>query len=295
MKAKEFVSKLLNIFSRDTVIEDLRFLRGDFDKLQASYNFAADLARNWKFKDKTNAQMVGRFRSTVNGSDNNNPIVHIANHIKVIQKNLTTIEQLVTSNLGGQIAASGLTYRQSVILQYLQGLSLVAKYSRKWLNYMFTLESAQYKDYSLAVEESFTKAEVAWMDRTFGDFLIAYKAAICDPAKTLKQIAEVPDVTINDSNEDNLISTAGLTKVDPFQMNLVATKMNPFYFVKMLIADWQVNNYNEAKEEYRQIEQRIQLYRELQSNRPNAKLEKSIQQSESRLQSLQAIIAEMES
>lgn len=294
MKFKDFVSKLVSIFNKDTVIEDIRITRGELEKLQQSYNFAADLARSWKFTDKTISEMVKEFKKNISGPDNGNPIVHIAAHIAIIQKNLNIAEQLVQANLNNQVSSIGLTYKQAAVLQYVNAIYLVSKYSRKWLNMIFTYESAQYEDSGTVIEDSITKAERAWLENTFKDFLSAYASVIGDPKVILQKLNEIPEITVSESNENTLNSTVGLHKLDPMRSGLIATKANPIYFVRMVIAEWQVARFNEAKEELRLIELRLQLMKELQQKRPNAKLEKAIAQCESRVQAMQAKVIELE-
>lgn len=294
MNFKNFVSALLSVFNKDTVLEDIRLTRGDLEKLQTTYNFAADLAKNWKFEDPTIKDMVKEFKSAISGPDNGNPIVHIANHLKLVQKNLNIAEQLVQANMSGQMSALGVTYKQAAVLQYVNAIYLVSKYSRKWLNMIFTYEAAQYPDSGTVIEESITKAERKWLENTFRDFLTAYKAVIGDHEKTLQKLNEVPETTVTDSSESNVAATVGASKLDPFHTGFIATKANPIYFIRMVIAEWQVARYNEAKEELRLIELRLQLMKELQQKRPNAKLEKLIQQTESRVQDMQAKMAELE-
>lgn len=294
MKFKDFVSKLVSIFNKDTIIEDIRVTRGELEKLQVSYSFAADLARNWKFKDKTIAEMVSEFKKSVSGPDNGNPITHISKHLKIVQENLNTAEQLVQANLAGQVSSVGLTYKQAAVLQYVNAIYLVSKYARKWLNMMFTYEAALYEDSGTVIEESITKAEREWLMASFPDFLVAYNSSIGDAATVLKKLNEVPEITVSESNESTLNSTVGIHKLDPMKSGLIATKYNPIYFVRMVIAEWQVARFNEAKEELRLIELRLQLMKELQAKRPNAKLEKAIQAAESRVQDMQAKVAELE-
>lgn len=294
MNFKNFVSSLLSIFSKDTVIEDIRLTRGDLEKLQSSYNFAADLAKNWKFKDKTITSMVGQFKSSVSGPDNGNPIVHISKNLKHVLKNLDTVEKLVQANMTNQLSATGVTYKQAALLQYVNACYLVAKYGRKWLNMIFVYEAAAAGDPNTVVEESITRAERNWLEKTFPDFLIAYKAATGDQEKVLTKLNEVPEMTVAESSESNVASTVGASKLDPFHTGLIATKANPIYFVRMVIAEWQVARFHEAKEELSQIELRLQYLKDLQANRQNAKLEKRIRESESRLHELQAQTAEFQ-
>lgn len=294
MKFKEFVSSLLSIFNKDSVIEDIRITKGELEKLQTSYSFAADLARTWKFKDPTIASMVTQFKRATSGPDNGNPIVHISHNLKRVIANLEVAEKLVVANLNGQVSANGLSYKQAAVLQYVNAIFLVSKYSRKWLNMIFTYESAQYEQSGTTIEESITRAERLWLEKTFPDFLSAYVAVTGDSDKALQKLNEVPEITVSDSNENALNTTVGIGKLDPMKSGLIATKANPIYFVRMQIAEWQVARFNEAKEELRLIELRLQLMKELQAKRPNAKLELAIRQAESRVQDKQAELAKLE-
>jgi hypothetical protein len=221
--------------------------------------------------------------------------VHISKNLKFALKNLDTVEKLVQANMTNQLSSAGVTYKQAALLQYVNACFLVSKYARKWLNMIFVYESAeaQGKD-ATPVEESITKAERAWLDRTFGDFLVAYKAVIGDHQKVLSKLNEVPELTVAESDEKSVATTVGSAKLDPFHTAIIATKANPIYFVRMVIAEWQVARFHEAKEEISQIELRLQLFKDIQQNRTNAKLEQRIRQSESRLQDLQAQVAEFQ-
>jgi hypothetical protein len=292
MKIKDLLSHLLPTFGKDTLLEDIRVTRGSLEQLEELYGDAADELKGWKFKSSEVKSMVSTFKSMVGGGDN--PIVNIAKGLKTVLKNLDTCETLAASILNGQVAAKGMTYKQAILVQYCDAVFLVEKYARKWLNFVLVMESAEYKENGLPIDESIPKPELEWLKKTFVDFCVAYKAASEQPEKVTKDLESVPEIDVDSSDAKALAHTRGPGLTDPFKLGFIATKANPIYFVRMVIAEWQVKRYKESREELSALQLRLLYLKRLEEGRADAATEQRIRYLESRIQTLSADLADME-
>jgi len=291
MKITDWISSLLPSFSKDTLLEDIRVTRGQLESLGDVYGAAADQLKNWKFKSEEIKSMAGTFKSMVGGT---NPIVEIHKAFPAILKNLDTAENIAVSILNGQVAAKGMTYKQAVLVQYVDAFFLVERYARKWLNYAIVLESAEFKENGLPVSESIPKPEIDWLKKGFVDFCVAFNAVTGDNRKVMDELKDVPDIDVQGSDSKSISAQLGPKVTDPFKLGFIATKANPIYFVRMVIAEWQVKRYKESREELSALELRLLYLKRLQEGRPDANTEKRIRSLESRIQDLSADLAEME-
>lgn len=294
MKIKDLLSSLLPTFGKDTLLEDIRITRGSLEQLQELYDTASDELKGWKFKSSEVKANVSTFKSMVGGSDASNPIVNIAKHLKVVLKNLDTCESIAAKILNGQVAAKGMTYKQAVLVQYCDAVFLVDRYARKWLNFVLVMESAEFKENGLSVSEAIPKPELEWLKKTFVDFCVAWKATTEQPEKVEKEMEAVPEIDVDSSDAKALAQTRGPGLTDPFKLGFIATKANPIYFVRMVIAEWQVKRYKESKEELSALQLRLLYLRRLEEGRPDAATEQRIRYLESRIQTLSADLADME-
>ncbi|MOA51277.1 hypothetical protein D3C78_1744100 [compost metagenome] len=86
-------------------------------------------------------------------------------------------------------------------------------------------------------------------------------------------------------------ATVGATKTDPFHFGIIPVRLNPIYYVRMAIAEWQVNRYKAAVEEKRALEYRLLV---LKDGSKDAKIEQEIVYTEGRLQKLNKKLNDME-
>jgi hypothetical protein len=162
------------------------------------------------------------------------------------------------------------------------------------LNYIYICETAQYPDGDASVTESLTAAEIEWLDANFLSFCTAFNVVSGNPAHVDKKLADIPDIEITEDNAQTLAATVGSSKIDPFQMSMIPTWMNPVYHVGMFVAEWQADRYKAAKEEVKLIQLRKLNMEKLTAGKPDAHVQKEIKYMENRIQGINFKIAEME-
>lgn len=296
MRFSSFIKALIPGFEKDRVLEDLRITHTELKEITLpAYETSVPFLKNKELRSKEVIDFDKVFRRTNTGF-NKDLFVGIQEGLVNACDNLEVVRELIAKTYNEDVVAGGMTYLKANLLQFGEMVGFVSKYARKFLIYTFVMESSQYSANSLHANESLTKAEIAWIEQNFLNFAQAFKAVSAPKAKVTKQINDIPDIVIvggADGNEDNLLRTHG-DKVDPFAVRFIATWMNPIYFVRMSVAEWQVERYNVAKDELKVIQLRKLHLERIRSDQPDARLEKEISYLEDRTQKLNYKIRQME-
>lgn len=292
MQIEKFMAALLPTFSRDRLLDDIRITRGELMELQPSYAQAVTTLGHWSFKSEAVKAKFAQFKRIV-GTGSDNPIVYMSKHFVNILENLQVAEDQAMNLFGGQIAGRGLSLRQATIIQYCDAIFLVSKYMRKLLNYVYVMETAEVSE-EPTIGSPIPKAELAWIDEQFVDFCNAFVAAAGVPKEVLASIEGIPDIDLSVGNMHSLAATVGPKKLDPLQLGFLATRFNPIYFVRMIVAEWQVRRYKEMKEELTLLQLRRMNLEKLKAGKADAALDKQMGVVESRVQNLTFELAEME-
>lgn len=289
----KFISALLPSFEKDRLISDIRVTRGELSELQAAYSEAAKLLKSWKFQDEEVKRKFADFKSNVGTSES--PIAYIDKHLVTMLQNLQIAEDQAVAIMGGTIAGKGLTVKQATIVKYCDALFLVSKYSRKFLNWVYVKETLSFdEDSGKKLTDSISQHEIDWLHATFLDFCTAVAATSGEPKKVLAGIEGVPEVELATGNLSSLRNTMGDGKVDPLKLGFIASKNNPIYFVRMMVAEFQVRRYKEMKEELSLLQLRRMNLEKLKGGKNDANIEKQIEYVEGRAGRLSFEIAEME-
>lgn len=284
---------MLPSFGKDRVIEDIRVTKGQLDELVEIYGEASDLLHRTKFNNPTVLGMFEQFKR-VAGGGSDNMIVYIDKNLKQVQVNLNAAESLAKALLNNTIASRGLSYKQATVIQFVNSINFVNNFARSLLHYIYVLESTQYSADPQDALTAISKPDLIWLEEKFLDFCNAFKTVSMKTEDVLKKFDEIPEAVVNEASERTLTSTLGAAKMDPLKLGFAGNWMNPIYFFRMQIAEWQVKRYNLAKETLAVLRlRRIQL-EDQRNGKENAKLEKEIQYFESRIQTLSYEISEVE-
>ena len=293
MKALAFVKSLLPNFSKDHVVEDARITRGELTEATIpAYKNAVLSLKGYDYKSAEIKEMFKLFNRNVAGSKD--VIGTILEGLGETVENLEVVEKQIVKTYADEIATAGMSYRKANLLQFVELSSFVSKYARKFVFYIFVVESSQFAENGLEASESMSLAEVTWIKENFMNFVTAFNAVTMRRDKVLKSIEDIPDIVITDDNEDTLSQGGGAARIDPFSMRFIPTWLNPFYHLGMHFAEWQANRYKVAKEELACLQLRRLHLEKLKTGKTDPALEKQIAHMESRIQGLNYKISELE-
>ena len=284
---------MLPSFGKDRIIEDIRITRSELAELAVIYKDAGELMRKTKFTQAVVVAMLEQFKRVV-GTGSDNMIVYIDKNLKLVIDNLTAAENMVVKSLNSTIAASGLTFRQATVIQYVNLIHFVNKYARKLLHYIYVVESSQYEQDPKEALKALSKPDQAWLEENFLAFCNAFKSATFTTDDVASKMDDIPEAVINETTSRTLNNTVGPAKMDPLKLGFAGSWMNPIYFVRMIIAEWQVKRYQVSKEEIAVLRLRRMQLENQRDGKENAKLEKEIAYFESRIQTLSYELAEVE-
>jgi hypothetical protein len=249
--------------------------------------------KTWKFKNPQLEAQMATFSRMVKSHGHDNAIVTISKGWKNILENLQDVEDLAKRAFNNEIAGGGLTYMKANVLQFVEALAFVSKFSRKFLNYAYVCETAEI-DSNTSVAESLTPAELDWLAVNLLSFCQAFNIVAGNPVVVRKQMADIPDINITPENIDTVGEAVGHAKIDPFRMSLIPIWMNPVYHIGMAVAEYQASRFKAAKEELRLVELRKLNLEKLSAGTPDAQVQKEINYLESRIQGLNFKISKME-
>lgn len=296
MNILNFIKKLVP-FPRDQVLEDCRITRTEISEFTAPlYNQGREQFAGSKFKSETIKDLNASFQRLFKTERNDNMVVAISKVWPDALKNLDHMADLVRTTFNDDVAGAGLTYTKANVLQFVEFSSFASRYARALLNLVYVEESAQHEDSGVDLAESITKAERDWLHLHFVNFCSVLSVVASKPEMVEKTLRELPDIQVTADNAATLSHTlsGGEAALDPFNMRLVPVALNPIYHIRMRVAEWQVNRYNEAKDEMAMLELRRLNLKKMEDGKPDAALQKKISYLEERVNKQKFHIAQME-
>lgn len=289
MKIQQYVGSLLPSLAKDEILDDIKVTRKEISETTIeAYRSVLPVMSSWKFQSERVKVRVDAFGGAVKKG---NPLVTISQGLPAALQNLDQVEDLVKATFNEDAASSGLTFLKAQALQFVECIAFVSKFARKFVDYVMVLETAEL---GTEVGISLSPAEMEWIEKNFMSFCTAFEAATAPHANVKKALAEIPDIAITPQNVETLPATVGDKKLDPLSMRLIPVWLNPVYHIGMVVAEWQADRYKAAKEELRLIQLRKMNLELLSKGKADAKIQKEVEYLESRVQTLNYRIAQME-
>lgn len=296
MKVSNYIVSLLPSFEKRRVMEDIRVIRQELtENTLLPYQAADEFFNQWDFISGPVRDFDKRFQSRVKTDFKGNYVRVTYKVLNRISDNLDTLEALVDNYFSKDIMREGMTYLKANLLQYVETITFAMRYSRSLLRWTYAMEVAEQTENRELADHPLTPAEMQWLAKAEGDFGHAIRILSGTKRDLKKAVDDIPDVVINPDNADVVTRTLGLSKVDPLQIGLISSRLNPIYHIRMAVAEWQVQRYKTVAEERRLIEYRLMQMKELQKDgHTDARLGKNIEYTESRLEKMNYRLHRME-
>lgn len=306
MSILTYIRNLLPSFKKDRVIEDARIIRSELETVSIpSYKEAEKVFTKYTFSSKEMQDYINIFNRNLKSStafgNKDNIVVSIRKGLEALLQNLETVEGKLEKHLEDDVIAEGITCLKANLIQCLEGISFVSKYSYKFLNFIYVAETAAIDGNSQqAISECFSPAEIDYIEKSFVPFCIALGALTGTKAEFEKTIDRIPDIAITSSNSDAVAHTIDKSKLSPFDMNGLIQGSNqsvfgnPIYHFGLMVAEYQANRYKVSKETKKVLELRLLNLEMVKQKSPDAKLQKEIEYIQSRVQGLDYKIKKME-
>jgi len=296
MNILAYVKSLLPSFSKNRVIDDARMSYAELEgSTVPSFAEAEKLFYNFKFRSQQMADFTTIFRRIAKQDANQNLIVGISKALERVLQNKDYVQDKIAANFEDEVIAEGITCVKANLLRVLESVSFVSNYAMCFLNYVYILETAEINQENGYVRSNLSPAEIEYVKSRFTDFCLALNAIGRDKAKFTKAIEEIPDVFLDINTGATVIGTVGEDKVDPLLMRGFSMDCaNPIYHVMLVLAERQIAVYKKNKELKKILELRLLNMKMLIEKSPDAKIEKEIAYTQSRIQGLEHDLKKME-
>lgn len=244
----KFTGSLLPTFKKDRLLEDARVVKTELVNYTiASYETSYELLASNKLASKDIKEYEKRYFVKMGGRNAKGMVADIYTRLQEILKVVNVIETAVEKNFETSIVVDGITLYKVSLIKGLETCGFISRYANRFLNYLYILESAAVKSDTSYTFKQLSKGEVKELETYFDDFCAALKALSKDHKNFQKELENTPNVTVGPNSEATLAGFSSL-KLDPVNMFAVNGFVNPIYRIGMMIAEWQVARYKEAKE-----------------------------------------------
>lgn len=294
MKLLNFIKTLLPHIEKNDTLEDLRVTVSELETVTIpSYESAADHFKINKIRSKEVNDLSHKFYKECdpNGiTKQKSFIADISRRLENVKANAEYITDSIEKLFEHDIISEGLTVQKAILLRTAGDISFVVRYSTDLLNYIYDQE-ASVRDKDLTIPPIVVKQ----IEKNFKQFVYLISDLGMDNKKFSKILVKVPDVVITDSNTDNLEAVYRPDQLDPLNSShITGFTSSPIYVVRLSIASWQAGRYKAAKNKKKLLELRLLQAKTIDGENKNAKLEKEIEYTQSRLDKINKQLADFE-
>lgn len=297
MKITELFSGITNVFKSDDLTDTLIDTRNrmrdgsvsvvqtciaetsnvDFSKSK-EYRFAADALKR-HFGNGVDKGTVFQGFATV-----------LATCDVVLDKMISHVDKVFTKT----VDKDSLTYPRVQLMSLAENIDFISEYIPKYCRFIIISNGAAHGGESL--EKAMTKAQLKYVRENLVSFFQCCTVIANAHAKGIDKILkEIPDVTVTDEGDENKMFAK--QRLDPTGTltRFLSASLNPFYYVRMAIVDWQHANYKRAKEEAESIKIELDAMNNLvESGQVDAFTERQRELANERLAKLDYEIAKYE-
>ena len=295
MKLQNFLNSLLPNFGKSRLLSDIDCIRKDLSEttLPPLKNIAQAFGMR-KFKNEWVSNTDILFRRGVSFKYKGNFLNAINDAVGNMVTNVDTVESLVNDYYADEVVRDGMTLIRVNILQYLETMTFVLRYTRRLLVIVMTMEVEEFKAEVDKVDPDYTPAELAWITENMSGFITGLGIMAIDKVALDKQFKTIPDIAVNSATVDSTTAVIGTSKMDPFGFGFIGVKANPIYHIRIAMAEYQVEQYKLSKEQKQSLEFKLLRLKQLDDGKENAKLEKQIAYTQERIDKLTYSIKQME-
>lgn len=282
-----YLKSFLPQFSKDRVSELARINQSELDTLVIPSYKEAEVGLSVRdFKSKTIKDFTKTYSQNVGSDRTDNIVTSIRKAMERISKNNLLISEKTDDTFETEVVIAGVTVLKANLIRLLELNSFVARYSMRFLNYLYILETEAVNADPRYTKDSLSMGEIVWLEQNFLDFCFAVRCLSKSDKEMSKIIDSIPDLVLGD-NPEVIVSTIGENKVDPFNTkNVSGFTSSPIFHVRLIVAQYQANRFKEQKELKTILELRLLNLRKSQDGKPDAALEKEITYIQSRVDRL---------
>jgi len=277
MNLSNYVKKLKPVTEKYELLSSLDQAVGELNnKTIPIVSTTAAALKTIEFKSKEAKILADKYRFAFKVNKNESIFSHLLQRLNEVNKNMLFIKSKIDQITTETISSLQIDARTATCMQMVESCSYIARYARKFIEYISILEtdaSGLYIDYK---KNNITSGEIKFIENRLAFFLNALEQVSEVDYKFKKKFEEIPNVVLG--NDDKAVSTLfSKNKLDPYRMNFIPVKLNPFFLIGKWYVEYQANRHKEAQEDLIRIKNRIYLLEQANKGHSDPKIEKEIE------------------
>lgn len=275
MKLSVFMSALMPTFTKDSLDTEIEELQKNVNQLNIPYlEKAVKQVGRYEFQSTFAESLEEALTERVKVKKHVNFLGLFLEICKVMRDQLPVLERLVDDYFENDISVHNMNLQRVNLLQYIPTMNFICTYMRYFSSYAIGLEINHTSQSSAAVFD-LKPADRDWLARHRQSFLDSVQVVYHRGRNLEKVFESIPDVSIDPSNAQ-LVETNLAAKGDPLGLNVIPLCVNPIFFIRKVVANYQITRYNAAKEEVAMLERKIYNLRMINEGRNDAKMQAQI-------------------
>ena len=295
MRILQYFKSLLRNIKKNTLIEDARVTSASLkNTVIPAYEDADKHFRNKDFTSDEVRALEKRF-TTSDGIKRNEGLINgTLDRLTKVHDIVDLCLRVVGDKFEENTVIQGITVLKLNVIRLMESSGFLARYSMHLLNYIYIHETAAITKDEFYIKDNLSKGAIAFVEDNFAQFCELISILGVDEKKIDKALNEIPDIAFG-TDPEATVTTLGEHVVNPIGvMNFSPTSSNPIYHIALMIAEYQANRYKENVDLKRVLELRLLNLQKASKANPDAKLEKEIEYTQSRVDKLSDVIRRAE-
>lgn len=294
MKITSYIQQLQAIFSKQGLLEDLRFARAQYTQLPELLA-RTDKVLGSKFKSAEMKRVQQMFTGVVKGNTKGIFGFLAANSDNIINT-IDALEAIVAGEFEDKIAAKGLNYKKANLVQLVDAITFSSRYTVKLLTYALKNEVASVREEKKLDPSETTDsvpAELQWIDKGLQPYCTVLAIITKPSANIVDRLDTIPDILADDNNYNSLKSSVGEAKIDPFLFSISNFAWNPIRRIRMHAVEAKAARAKEAETELAMTKLRLAQYERSVQGKEDPNIEREIKYLQSLAEELTRELAKL--
>lgn len=291
MSFQKFLTNLLPSFKRDRLKTDAQNIRNQLTTIVIPSLASAVTSFKKPLVSEQGVEFTRLYDIMVGKRNKGNSIVFdIHERVLKLPKLLDALDKQIAEGFTDDIVSAGITLRKANVIRALEVLGFINKFSMSLVNAIAHYEIVA-KGIQVDYVSDVTPGEYKRLLKYISDFAYAL-GNITSLEDYEKMLDNIPEAKVEDEAYRSVI---GHNEFDPMRLfSLTHFKGNPIYFVAMVIAEFQMDNYKQLQDQKKLLEVRLVQLKRIQEQRPSPELEREVKVLSSRVANIAADIKKKE-
>ncbi len=289
-----YLKSLTRTIGKEDIFEDIRITQKEIgEKLIPLFADANMYFKANPFKSEEIQSLNNQFMKTIGkGERYKDMFGYICDKLPLLNANLDALSVMIDKSLSMKLVTQTASIRQAVLIKDLDLISFASIYSFKLLLFTYYHESkargkGDYDDISMPVP--LIKVIIS----NISIYGAIFKSLAVSPEKFSENLADLKDLPIT---EENVIALRELKDSDVTgvaDLEPVGFDGSPIFHFRLMVAEWQADRYKLNQETKKYLELKL-LNLKMKDTGGDAKLEKEIEYTASRINKLEYALAKAE-